>query len=120
MKKYSALLFFSFAYLIVKSQTFTLNITKGYGSGTYQKGDTVQIWSFADRNRLTFNQWQGSATHYMLEENEWLTSIIVPIKDTVSTINAIASFKNLASTVKSGYEDILLPVSYTHLRAHET
>ena len=92
MKKYLALLFFSFIGLIIKGQTFTLNITKGYGSGTYQKGDTIQIWSFADKNRLTFNQWQGSATPYMLEENEWLTRISVPVNDTVSNINAIASF----------------------------
>lgn len=109
MKKYLALLFFSFISLLVKSQTFTLNITKGYGSGTYQKGDTIQIWSFADKNRLTFNQWQGSATPYMLEENEWLTRISVPVNDTVSNINAIASFKILKSTVKSGHQEILLP-----------
>ena len=109
MKKYLAILIFSSIVLIVKSQTFTLNITKGYGSGIYKKGDTVQIWSFAGKNRLIFNQWEGSATRYMLEKSEWITRIFVPLHDTVSTINAIASFKNLNSTVKSGHEEILLP-----------
>jgi hypothetical protein len=45
----------------------------------------------------------------MLEKSEWITRIFVPVHDTVSTINAIASFKNLNSTVKSGHEEILLP-----------
>jgi hypothetical protein len=29
------------------AQTFNLTVNNGYGSGTYQAGDTVHIWSFA-------------------------------------------------------------------------
>tara|TARA_Y100000766_G_C18915292_1_gene610873 strand:- start:3881 stop:5359 length:1479 start_codon:yes stop_codon:yes gene_type:complete len=109
MKKYLSLLFFSFAFLILKSQLFNLNITEGFGSGTYTKGDTVFIWSNPKYNSSTFNQWQGSATKYMLEGNEWMTRIVVPKSDTISSINASASFHNLSSNVNIGFQKILLP-----------
>ena len=109
MKKYLSLLFFSFTFLILKSQLFNLNITEGFGSGTYTKGDTVFIWSNPKYNGSTFNQWQGSATKYMLEGNEWMTRIVVPKSDTIYSINASASFHNLSSNVNIGFQKILLP-----------
>lgn len=109
MKKYLSLLFFSFTFLLLKSQLYDLNITEGYGSGTYAKGDTVFIWSNPVYCGSTFNQWKGSAANYMLEGNEWITRIVVPKSDTISSINASASFNNLSSKVNIGFQKILLP-----------
>jgi len=90
-------------------QTFTLNISKGYGTGVYQKGDTVFIWSYPETDNNSFNKWQGSANKYMLEGNEWLTRVVVPPSDTISEIYASASFNDLNSTVNIGDEKIILP-----------
>ena len=109
MRKYVILLICLLSHTILWGQTFTLDISKGYGTGTYNKGDTVFIWSSPEHSTISFNEWQGSATHYMLEDNEWLTRIVVPINDTISRIKAIASFNDLSSTVNIGNEKIILP-----------
>ena len=41
MQKFALLFICSLACSVVYGQTFTLDISKGYGTGTYQKGDTV-------------------------------------------------------------------------------
>ena len=97
-------------------QTFTLNISKGYGTGVYQKGDTVFIWSYPETDNNSFNKWQGSANKYMLEGNEWLTRIVVPPSDTISEIYASASFNDLSSTVNIGDEKIILPKMYNEVQ----
>ena len=110
MLKYALLFICSLACSDVCGQTFASEVSKGYGSGTYQKGDTVFIWSSPEADTKCFDRWQGSATEYKLEGNEWLTRIVVPTNDTISSIHANASFNDLNSTVNIGDEEIILPV----------
>ena len=91
MQKFALLFICSLACSVVCGQTFTLDISKGYGTGTYQKGDTVFIWSSPEVDTRCFDHWQGSAKEYMLEGNEWLTRIVVPTNDTISFQRNICS-----------------------------
>ena len=109
MQKFALLFICSLACSVVYGQTFTLDISKGYGTGTYQKGDTVFIWSSPEVDTRCFDHWQGSAKEYMLEGNEWLTRIVVPTNDTISLVHASASLNDLSSTVLIGDEEIILP-----------
>ncbi len=109
MQKFALLFICSLACSVVCGQTFTLDISKGYGTGTYQKGDTVFIWSSPEVDTRCFDHWQGSAKEYMLEGNEWLTRIVVPTNDTISLVHASASLNDLSSTVLIGDEEIILP-----------
>jgi hypothetical protein len=83
------LLYYSFISLLVISckkkdelpnptgQKFTLTINNGYGSGIYQVGDTVHIWSLAYDSTKTFGQWSGDITT-LKRPKEWHTTLIMP------------------------------------------
>jgi predicted esterase len=91
------------------SQTYNLNVTHGFGTETYAEGDTIYIWANPDFNEYVFKDWQGSATSYMLEQNEWLTRIVVPIGSNIGNISAQGTFNDLSSTVITTHESIVLP-----------
>lgn len=59
------------------SQTFSLTVMNGYGSGNYQAGDTVHIWSVAYDTTKNFAEWTGD-TQYLERPNEWHTTLIIP------------------------------------------
>ena len=91
------------------SQSYNLNVTHGFGTETYEEGDTIYIWANPDFNEYIFKEWQGSATNYMLEQNEWLTRIVVPIGSNTGTISALGIFDDLSSTVITTHESVILP-----------
>jgi hypothetical protein len=63
--------------LTLCAQLKTLTVTNGYGSGTYQVGDTVHIWSVAYDNTQTFSTWTGDV-QTVAHPNEWHTTIVMP------------------------------------------
>ena len=110
MKKNALLLCYIFlCSSLTWGQSFNLNVTNGYGGGTYFEGDTVYIWSIPEYQNFSFDGWQGSATNYMLEQNEWLTRIFIPQNSNIGAINADASFTDLTSSVNIGMQIITLP-----------
>ena len=109
MGKLLSLLFCISFFVTVWSQSFNLNVSNGFGTGTYNEGDTIYIWANPNFQNYSFTSWQGSATNYMLESNEWLTRIIVPQNSNVGTINASSQFVDLSSNVITGNETISLP-----------
>lgn len=50
MTKYLTIFALTIFGLTANSQTFNLTVNNGYGSGNYQTGDTVHIWSIAFDN----------------------------------------------------------------------
>lgn len=79
--------FYSFTNL--HSQTFNLTVVNGYGSGNYQVGDTIDVWSEAYDNTKTFSNWTGD-TQYLEKPNEWHTTLIMPNQN-ISVTSVIAN-----------------------------
>lgn len=71
------------------SQSFNLTVNNGYGSGSYQAGDTVHIWSEAFDNTKHFIAWSGDS-NYLEMPHEWHTTLIMPNKD-ISVTATIAN-----------------------------
>jgi len=61
----------------VNAQFFNLTVIDGYGSGSYEAGDTVHIWSEAYDNTKTFSTWSGDI-QYLESPKEWHTTLIMP------------------------------------------
>jgi len=59
------------------AQTFNLTVNNGYGSGAYQAGDTVHIWSVAYDSTKTFGQWTGDIAS-LHRPKEWHTTLTMP------------------------------------------
>ena len=91
------------------SQSYQLTVVNGYGSGMYNEGDTVYIWSNPDFNDQVFENWSGSATSYMVEGNEWVTRITIPIGTGITSISATANHNDLASLAPTVTDLITLP-----------
>jgi hypothetical protein len=64
----------------IYSQTYNLTVIGGYGSGTFQTGDTVHIWSVAYDTTKTFLHWTGDI-QYLERTNEWHTTLVMPNQD---------------------------------------
>lgn len=82
----NTLLIFLTIFLCAKihSQTHSLTVNGGYGSGNYQLGDTVHIWSEAYDNTKTFSHWSGDS-QYLEMPNEWHTTLIMPNQNIIVT-----------------------------------
>ena len=62
---------------ISNSGPFTVTVNNGYGSATYNAGDTVHIWSRECSNSETFTHWTGDTLSFA-GKNEWHTWFIMP------------------------------------------
>lgn len=63
-----------------QAQTYTLTVINGYGSGSYEPGDTVHVWSEAYDNTRTFSQWSG-AVENLARPKEWHTTLVMPAEN---------------------------------------
>lgn len=89
------------AFTTAKAQFYTLTVIGGYGSGSYQVGDTVHIWSEAYDDTKTFSSWSG-ATQYLETPHEWHSTLIMPNQN-ITVSSSIANMP--AYTI--GYEQIM-------------
>ena len=71
------LLVLSLCPFILTAQTYQLTVINGYGSGAYDAGDTVDIWSHAFPGNLYFDSWSGD-TDRLQDSLDWHTRIIMP------------------------------------------
>jgi len=69
----------------------TVTVINGYGSGRYKMGDTVDIWSNAIAQDSVFNSWTGDM-NLLNNAGEWHSSFIMPSSD----ITLTATFSWLA------------------------
>ena len=65
-----------------------LTLINGYGSGVYQEGDTVHVWSNLNPLNNSFGVWEGE-TENLIHPEEWHTKLIMPNMDITITVQNI-------------------------------
>jgi hypothetical protein len=86
MKRVVLLLICSCSLIFTNAQTFNLTVNNGYGSGTYNAGDTVHVWSMEFDSTKVFRTWTGDTTFLNLP-NEWHTFLVMPAQNVSVTAN---------------------------------
>ena len=66
------------------SDSATLTVVNGYGSGRYKVGDTVNIWSKAIPSDSLFNTWTGYSA-LLNNAGEWHNSFVMPSSNVTLT-----------------------------------
>ncbi|MBS1510548.1 MAG: hypothetical protein JST86_06905 [Bacteroidetes bacterium] len=65
----------------VTTDSFTVTVNNGYGTGKYKTGDTVHIFSTAYTDNQAFDQWSSADISLVNAYQEWHTWFIMPAKD---------------------------------------
>jgi len=75
------------------SDSATVTVINGYGSGRYKVGDTVDIWSNAIAPDSVFNTWTGY-NNLLNNAGEWHSTFIMPQSDVTlkASCNYLAPF----------------------------
>jgi hypothetical protein len=94
------------------TDSFTVTVNNGYGTGKYKTGDTVHIFSIAYNTDQLFNTWSSSENTLLNGKDEWHTWFIMPNRN----VTFSGSIKNIAP-VNLTFEQIrgrdrLKPVYY--------
>lgn len=92
MKHVILIILTAFLFTEILSQTYNLTVVNGYGSGNYQAGDTVHVWSEKYNVAQTFSHWSGDS-QYLEMPNEWHTTLIMPSQN----ISVTAVINNMPS-----------------------
>ncbi len=66
----------------LEAQFHNLTVNGGYGSGSFQVGDTVHIWSEAYDNSKTFSNWNGDS-QFLSNPKEWHSTLVMPDQDVI-------------------------------------
>lgn len=103
----------------VTTDSFTVTVNSGYGTGKYKTGDTVHIFSMAYNTDQLFNTWNSSDISLLNGKEEWHTWFIMPNRNVTFT----GSIKNIAPVTLT-YEQIrgrdrLKPVYYYFPAGHK-
>ncbi|OQY91944.1 MAG: hypothetical protein B6D37_15830 [Sphingobacteriales bacterium UTBCD1] len=101
------------------TDSFTVSINNGYGSGRYKAGDTVHIFSQAYSSSQLFGSWSGNDVSLLNAPDEWHTWFIMPKKNvnfSGSSLN-ISSFTLNFEKIKG--RDRLKPVYYYFPAGHK-
>ncbi|MFT3932893.1 MAG: hypothetical protein QM726_04690 [Chitinophagaceae bacterium] len=96
----------------VTTDSVTVTVNNGYGSGKYKIGDTVHIFSVAYTDNQVFDTWSSPDQSLLNASSEWHTWFIAPSKNTVFTgaVKSIASFTLQYEQIRG--RDRLKPVYY--------
>jgi len=100
------------------AQTFHVTVSNGYGSGDYQVGDTVHIFTSHYGVNQLFDKWNGDVS-LLASPDEWHTWFIMPN----TNVNVSGSIKNI-TPVTLQFEQImardrLKPVYYYFPSGHK-
>ena len=71
------------------TDSFSVAVNNGYGSGKYKTGDTVHIWSKEMTSSQVFDTWSGD--NALLNNNDWHAWFIMPNKN----VSFTGSLKNI-------------------------
>ena len=66
---------------VVTTDSFTVAVNNGYGSGKYKIGDTVHLFSTAYTDAQVFDKWSSNDIALLNAFEEWHTWFIMPAKD---------------------------------------
>jgi hypothetical protein len=86
------------------SQTFQVSVNGGFGSGSFNAGDTVHVFANAVSNSQVFDKWTGNAT--FIYDNEWHGRFVMPEND----VEVSANYRTIP-LFSMEFEDILLAES---------
>ncbi len=96
--KFIFLIFFFFSsFSISIAQNFTLTIQDGYGNGTFEKGDSINVWADRAGGNEVFTHWSGTGAEYLLLDKEWHTRIIIPNTVSEDQFNLVANYDDLGN-----------------------
>jgi hypothetical protein len=103
----------------VTTDSFTVTVNNGYGSGKYKTGDTVHIFSVAYSTSQLFDTWTSSDAALLNGKDEWHTWFKMPAKN----LSFTGSIKNI-TPVTLVFEQImgrdrLKPVYYYFPAGHK-
>ena len=65
-----------------------LTVNNGYGSGVYEEGDTIHVWSNLNPLNNSFGGWEGNI-EYLFHPKEWHTKLMMPNMDITITAQNI-------------------------------
>src|SRR5438046_3384086 len=65
----------------VTTDSFTVTVVNGYGSGKYKTGDTVHIFSSAYADNQLFDTWNNTDQSLLNAPQEWHTWFIAPARN---------------------------------------
>lgn len=68
---------------------FSVTVNNGYGSGKYDVGDTVHIWSKELSSAQLFDKWTGDVS--LLNTNDWHAWFVMPARNISVTANVKAA-----------------------------
>ncbi len=80
---------------------FQVTVTNGFGSGTYEEGSTVHIWSDHDPRTQVVANWSGDS-EILRDRGEWHTSFVMPSRNVTFTAELIDTTFNLVEEQFSG------------------
>jgi hypothetical protein len=86
--------------VVVNTDSATVTVVNGYGSGIYKIGDTVNIWSQAIPDNAVFDTWTGYSS-LLANSGEWHNTFVMPAQNV--TITAV---QKPLSTYTLQYEQI--------------
>jgi hypothetical protein len=101
-----------------QTDSFTVTVNNGYGTGKYKTGDTVHIFSQNYSDNQLFNKWSGD-TSLLNSADEWHTWFIMPGRN-VSFTGSLQSVTPIAlkyEQIKG--RDRLKPVYYYFPSGHK-
>jgi hypothetical protein len=67
----------------IVTDSFTVTVNNGYGTGKYKVGDTVHIWSKEATANQVFDKWTGETA--LLNSNDWHAWFIMPARTLIFT-----------------------------------
>ena len=73
------------------TDSFTVTVNNGYGSGKYKTGDTIHIFSAAYSTSQLFDTWSSTDASLLNGKDEWHTWFIMPARN----VNFSGSIKNI-------------------------
>ncbi|MFK8061412.1 MAG: T9SS type A sorting domain-containing protein [Polaribacter sp.] len=80
----------------------------GEGSGTYQEGEVVHIWSNTPANNSVFTKWISNEVAYLKRKNEWHTTLIIPQNTNIGNISLTANFVTLSTAILRSSKTFML------------
>ncbi|MBN2776609.1 MAG: T9SS type A sorting domain-containing protein [Bacteroidales bacterium] len=67
-------------------QQFSVSVNNGYGSGLYEQGETVYVFSRETAENEIFVEWEiGTPLEFINDEGEWRFSFVMPPEDITIT-----------------------------------